>query len=195
MQRVVDLKDFDECKFALGKERKSVSKSEVEYGNIPITYDNNKFLLRLPKCKTTGVVTTEMDNGYFRKTMPLVFDDPMTFEQSEFANVFKDIARVVYERLTQDGYSDSKLYKLDSCFWREKILYTTIIDSIYDFKNNTRYFINEEEVNKEETVGKQFEANAAILLDSIYVGKRVVSIQVKLFEVSLTPSKKRARVL
>ena len=195
MQRVIEVKDFDECKFALGEEWKNVSKSDIEYGKIPITYDNRQFLLRVPKCKTTGIQIKEMDNGYIRRTMPIVFDDPLTFEQSEFVNVFQNIARVVYERMTHNGYPDSKLSKLDSCIWRDKVLYTSIIESVYDFKNNSRYFIGDEEVGKDKVEGKAFEANAAVLIDSIYVGERTVSIQVKLYEVSLTPSKKRDRVL
>ena len=43
--------------------------------------------------------------------------------------------------------------------------------------------------------GIEYDANAAVLIDSIYVGARTVSIQVKLYEVSLTPLKKRDRVL
>ena len=53
-----------------------------------------------------------------------------------------------------------------------------------------------EEVGR-KTVGEGIEYDdvAAILIDSIYVGAKTVSIQVKLYEVSLTLSSKRGRVL
>ena len=56
--------------------------------------------------------------------------------------------------------------------------------------------MGEEEVGR-KTVEKgiEYDATAAVLIDSIYVGAKTVSIQVKLYEVSLTPSKKRGRVL
>ena len=196
MSRVTEVKNFDGSKMEIGDEWRNVSKSDVEYGKIPIMYGGGQFLLKVPKCKTMGIQTTEMDNGFMRRTMPLVFENPLTDHQTEFANVFRDIARNVYEQLVQRGYTDNKLLKLDSCFWREKILYVGIVESVYDCKDNTRYFIGDEEVGR-KTVGEgiEYNANAAVLIDSIYVGARTVSIQVKLYEVSLTPSKKRDRVL
>ena len=192
MSRVTEAKNFDERKMVIGEEWRNVSKSDVEYGKIPINYDGEQFLLTTPKCKTMGVQSTEMENGFTRRTMPLVFEDPLT----EFANVFNNIARNVYEQLVLRGYVESKLLKLESCFWRSKILYAGIVESVYDYSNNTRYFIGEYEV-KRETVGEgiEYDANAAVLIDSIYVGARTISIQVKLYEVSLTPSRKRDRVL
>ena len=196
MSRVTEVKNFDGMKMEIGEEWRNISKSDIEYGKIPIMYDRRQFLLKVPKCKTMGVQSTEMENGFTRRTMPLVFEYPLTDEQTEFANVFQDIARNVYEQLVQRGYTTSKLFKLDSCLWREKILYAGIVESVYDCKDNTRYFIGDEEVGR-ETVGegKEYDASAAILIDSIYVGARTVSIQVKLYEVSLSPSKKRDRVL
>ena len=196
MSRVTEAKNFDGKKMEIGEEWRNVSKSDIEYGKIPIMYGGEQFLLMAPKCKTMGVQSAEMENGFTRRTMPLVFECPLTDEQTEFANVFRDIARNVYEQLVQRGYTANKLLKLDSCLWREKILYAGIVESVYDCKNNTRYFIEDEEVER-KTVGegKEYDANAAVLIDSIYVGERTVSIQVKLYEVSLTPSKKRDRVL
>ena len=196
MSRVTEVNNFDECKMKIEDETCHVSKSDVEYGKIPIMYDGEQFLLKVPKCKTMGVQSTEMDNGFIRRTMPLVFENPLTDEQTEFANVFRDIARNVYEQLVWRGFPVNKLLKLDSCLWREKILYAGIVESVYDCKINTRYFMGDEEVGR-ETVGEgiEYDVNAAILIDSIYVGARTVSIQVKLYEVSLSPSKKRARVL
>ena len=196
MSRVTEVKNFDELKMEIGDETCHVSKSDIEYGKIPIMYDGGQFLLMVPKCKTMGVQSTEMENGFMRRTMPLVFEYPLTDEQTEFVNVFHDIARNAYDKLVQMGYQESKLLKLDNCFWKEKILFTDIIESVYYCKNNTRYFMGDEEVGR-KTVGEgiEYDANAAILIDSIYVGARTVSIQVKLYEVSLTPSKKRDRVL
>ena len=196
MSRVTEAKDFDECKMVIGEETCYVSKSDVEYGKIQIKYDGGQFLLMIPKCKTMGVQSTEMENGFTRRTMPLVFENPLTDHQTEFANVFHDITRSACEQLVLRGYPANKLLKLESCFWREKILYTSIVESEYYCSNNTRYFMGDEEVGR-KTVGEgiEYDADAAILIDSIYVGARTVSIQVKLYEVSLTPSKKRDRVL
>ena len=196
MSRVTEVKNFDECKMKIGDETCHVSKSDVEYGKIPIMYDGEQLLLKVSKCKTMGVQSTEIENGFTRRTMPLVFGYPITDEQTEFANVFSDIARNAYEQLVQMGYPESKLLRLDYCLWREKILYASIVESVYYCKNNTRYFMGDEEVGR-ETVGGgiEYDVDAAILIDSIYVGTRTVSIQVKLYEVSLTPSRKRDRVL
>ena len=196
MTRVTEVSNFDERYITVGEEWKNVSKNDVGYGKIAIMYEGRQFLLRIPKCKTMGVQSTEMDNGYIRRTMPLVFENPLTDQQEKFKNAFENITRNVYEQLISKGYLDSKLSKLGSCLWRSMIFYASIVESVYDCSNNTRYFINDEEVNR-ETVGEgiEYDANAAVLIDSIYVGERTVSIQAKLYEVSLTPSKKRARVL
>ena len=196
MSRVTEVKNFDGQKMVVRDETCYVSKSDVEYGKIPIMYDGGQFLLMVPKCKTMGVRSREMENGFTWRTMPLVFEYPLTDEQTEFVNVFRDIARNAYEQLVQMGYPESKLSKLESCFWREKILFTDIVESVYYCKNNTRYFMGDEEVGREMVgEGIEYDVNAAVLIDSIYVGARTVSIQVKLYEVSLTPSKKRDRVL
>ena len=134
MSRVTEAKNFDGRKMVIGEEWRNVSKSDVEYGKIPITYDGGQFLLMAPKCKTMGVQSTEMENGFMRRTMPLVFEDPLTDHQTEFANVFNNIARNVYEQLVLRGYVESKLLKLESCFWRSKILYAGIVESMYDCK-------------------------------------------------------------
>ena len=129
--------------------------------------------------------------------MPLIFGDFQSVEQAEFSRVFTDIARNAYEQLVQRGYPDSKLSKLESCFWLCKILYAGIVESMYDSRNNTRYFMGEKEVARKD-VGEGIEYDvsaAAVLIDSIYVGERTISIQVKLYEVSLSLSSKRGRVL
>ena len=193
MTAITDINNFVENKISLGEEWRSVSKNNVGYGKMKIMYNNERFLFLIPTCKTLGVQTTEMDNGYTRRTMPLIFNDQKTRDQERFENTFEQINQKMYELLTQRGYNDERLQKLDSCFWRNKVLYTTVVESFLEYENNTRFFIgNKEEKPKE---GEEYEAKAAILLDSIYIGEKTVSIQVKLYEVLLTPTKKRARVL
>ena len=194
--RLLEAKDYQERLLEVGEPSFHVSKSDVAYQRIPISYDGGQFLLRVPKCKSFGVQTNEMENGYTRRTMPLVFNDEQTEGQEEFSRVFSDIARRVYEQLVQVGYRITLLSKLGSCFWRDKILYAGIVESLFESRTNTRYFIGEKEVDR-KTVGegKEYEATAAVLIDSIYVGPKTVSIQVKLYEVSLIPSDKRGRVL
>ena len=194
--RLLEAKNYQSSRVEFGNASCHVSKSDVEYQRIPVKYDGGQFLLKAPKCKSFGVQTIEMESGYTRRTMPLVFDDFQSDEQAEFSRVFSDVARNAYEQLVLRGYRESKLSKLESCFWRDKILYAGVVESVYDSRSNTRYFIGDEEVGR-TTVGEgiEYDATAAILIDSIYVGEKTVSIQVKLYEVSLTPSKKRGRVL
>ena len=194
MPAIIDINNFSESKITVGEEWRSVSKNDVGYGKMKIKYNNEQFLFLVPNCKTLGVQSTEMESGYTRRTMPLIFDDPKTKEQERFTNVFSQISQKVYELMLQRGYDESRLSKLDTCFWRDKILYTTVVGSVFEHENNTRYFIGNEEVNQVGE-GVEYEAKAAILVDSIYIGEKTVSIQVKLYEVSLTPSKKRKRVL
>ena len=117
-------------------------------------------------------------------------------QQEEFGKAFYEIKQCAWQHLVNKGFSNSRLEKLGSCFWQEKILYAGIVESIYDSSLNSRYFINDEEVER-VLVGEssEYDAVAAIVVDSIYVGEKAISIQVKLYEVSLTPSKKRDRVL
>ena len=194
MTAITDINNFVENKMSLGEEWRSVSKNDVGYGKMRIKYNNERFLFLVPSCKTLGVQSTEMENGYVRRTMPLIFDDQKTRDQERFTNVFEQISQKVYELLVQRGYNDNRLMKLDSCFWRNKVLYTTVVESFLEYENNTRFFVGAKEVRKVEE-GEEYEAKAAVLIDSIYIGEKTVSIQVKLYEVSLTPTKKRARVL
>ena len=194
--RLTEAKNYQSNRVEFGDEICHVSKSDVSYSKIPIKYGGGQFLLKAPKCRTMGVQSTEMDGGYTRRTMPLVFDDIKSNEQAEFSRVFSDIARNAYEQLVLRGYPESKLSKLESCFWRDKILYAGIVELVYDSRHDTRYFIGDKEVGRKEVgEGIGYDAVAAILIDSIYVGAKTVSIQVKLYEVSLTPSSKRGRVL
>ena len=195
--RLLEAKNYQSSRVEFGEESCHVSKSsDISYSKIPVSYEGKQFLLKVSKCKTMGVQSTEMENGYTRRTMPLVFKDPLTDEQAEFAYVFHDITRNAYEQLVQRGYPVTKLGKLESCFWRSKILYASIAESVYDCRTNTRYFVKEEEVGRKEVgEGIEYDATAAILIDSIYVGAKTVSIQVKLYEVSLSAATKRGRVL
>ena len=194
--RLLEAKDYKSSSVEFGYEVCHVSKNDVSYQKIPITYNGKQLLMKIPKCKTMGVQSSEMDNGYTRRTMPLVFDDYLSDEQAEFSKVFSDVARNAYEQLILRGYPDSKLSKLESCFWMDKILYAGIVELVYDSRINTRYFIGAEEVGR-KTIGEgiEYDAAAAILIESIYVGAKTASIQVKLYEVSLSPSSKRGRVL
>ena len=194
MPAIIDINNFSESKITVGEEWRSVSKNDVGYGKMKIKYNNEQFLFLVSSCKTLGVQSTEMENGYTRRTMPLIFDEPKTRDQERFTNVFEQISQKVYELLVQRGYNDNRLMKLDSCFWRNKVLYTTVVESFLEYENNTRFFVGAKEVRKVEE-GEEYEAKAAVLIDSIYIGEKTVSIQVKLYEVSLTPTKKRARVL
>ena len=197
MPAIIDINNFNETKITVGEEWRSVSKNEVGYGKMKIMYNNEQFLFLVPNCKTLGVQSTPMESGYVRRTLPLIFNEPKTREQEGFENVFEQISQRVYDLLVGKGYNGDRLMKLDTCFWRNKVLYTTIVESVFEHGNNTRYFIDNNEVNR-FIVGSgdnEYEAKAAILIDSIYIGEKTVSIQVKLYEVSLTPSKKRARVL
>ena len=196
MSRVIETWNFNEAKIEMGDEVCNISKNNVEYGKIPLTYNGGQFLIKVPKCKTMGVQSVETENGFTRRTMPLVFEVPPTNQQAEFVNVFDILARNVYDQLFRREVQASMLSKLESCFWRSKILYASIVESMYDCSINTRYFIDNDEVDRNTLkVGVEYDANAAILIDSIYVGSRTVCIQIKLYEVSLTPLKRRARVL
>ena len=194
MTSVIGMDNFDENKISLGEEWRSVSKNDVGYGKMKIMYNNERFLFLMPTCKTLGVQSTEMDSGYTRKTLPLIFNDSKTRDQERFTSIFERINQRVYELLTQKGYNDERLQKLDSCFWRNKVMYTTVVESFLEYENNTRFFIGNNEVRNLRE-GDEYDASAAVLIDSIYIGEKTISIQVKLYEVSLTPTKKRARVL
>ena len=194
MSQLLEAKNYESSKVEIGDPTSHTSKNDIEYSKIDIKYGGGLLLLRVPKCKTMGIQSTETENGYTRRTMPLVFDDPLTVEQSEFVEVFSDIARITYEKLAFRGYSLNKLTKLESCFWRSKILYASVCESVFDASNNSRYFVGGEEVGRKDLAG-EYDAVAAVLIDSIYDGPKTVSLQVKLYEVSLSQASKRTRVL
>ena len=65
-----------------------------------------------------------------------------------------------------------------------------------DSSDNTRFFLEGKEVSQNEiSDSTDYNASAAILLDSIYVGESAISIQIRLYEVHLTPAEKRAIVV
>ena len=167
---------------------------EVSYQRIPITHKGGALILKTPPCRTCGILTSNMDDESKRRTLPLVFDVPQTKQQEEFGEAFDVIIQCAWQHLVNKGFRTSRLEKLNSCFWGERILYAGIVESVYDTKINSRYFINNKEVQK-DLVDEEFDAVAAIRVDSIYIGEKTISIQVKLYEVSLTLSKKRDRVL
>ena len=195
MPSITEPRTFDETKLCIGQEEVTKRKDGTEYARIPLTYNDRRLLFPI-KSKTMGVKTIETYNGYKRRTMPFVFENPLTKDQEPFVVAFDTIVRVVYQHLSSRGYDDERLSKLGSCFWRDKILYANIVSSIWDSSDNTRFFLSEKEVGFSEISDcTDYDANGAISLDSIYVGESSISIQVRLYEVHLTPAEKRARVV
>lgn len=193
---MIAARDYESSKVEVGETSNHVSKSDVSYSKIGILYGGKRLLIRVPKCKTMGVQETEQESGYVRRTMPLVFNDPLTVEQSEFIEVFSNIAENVYNELVKRGYHQNRLCKLDYCLWKGKILYAGVVESVYDYESNSRYFIGEQEATRKDVgSNKLYDAVAAVTIDSIYVGSRTVSIQVNLLEVSLSQAVKRERYL
>ena len=195
--RLLEAKNVDTSDIAFGNMTSHVSKnSNISYQRIPITYKGGPLILKTPPCKSFGTQSSEVDGRYSRRTMTLVFGNIPSKQQEEFDKAFHEIKQCAYQHLVNEGFSPSSLEKLGSCFWHEKILYAGIVESIYDSSLNSRYFINNKEVER-VLVGEssEYDTVAAIVVDSIYVGEKAISLQVKLYEVSLTPSKKRDRVL
>ena len=135
-----------------------------------------------------------MENGTTRHTLPLVFDNPPTQEQEEWLKAFNLITQCAFQHLVNKGFSPYELENLDSCIWQDKVLYAGIVESYFHKDQSSRYFVNGMEVGR-GMVDCSFDAVAAIRIESIYIGEKTISLQVRLYEVSLTPSKKRDRVL
>ena len=195
MPSITDPKIFDEQKLCIGQEEVTRKKDGTEYARIPLTYNDRRLLFPI-KTKTMGVKTMETYNGYKRRTMPFVFEEPLSKNQEPFIVAFDTIVRVVYQQLSSRGYDDERLSKLGSCFWAGRILYANIVSSIWDSSDNTRFFLSEKEVGLSDISDcTDYYANGAISIDSIYIGESSISIQVRLYEVHLSPAEKRARVV
>ena len=195
MPMITDQKLFDKSKLYIGPEEVTKKKDGVEFAKIPILYNNGKLLLQI-KTKTMGVKTMETYNGYTRRTMPFVFEEPLSKKQQPFIGTFNAIEETIYQQLINRGYDEERLLKLGSCFWAGRILYANIVSSVWDSSDNTRFFLDEKEVGFSQISDcTDYLANGAILIDSIYVGESAISIQVKLYEVHLSPAEKRARVV
>ena len=195
MPSITDPRIFDETKLCIGEEEVTRKKDGAEYAKIPLTYIDRRLLLPI-KTKTMGVKTMDTRNGYKRMTMPFVFEEPLSKRQDPFITTFDTIVRVVYQQLSSRGYDEERLTKLGSCFWAGRILYTNVVSSMWDSSDNTRFFLSGKEVSADKISDcTDYEANGAISLDSIYVGESAISIQVRLYEVHLTPAEKRARVV
>lgn len=193
---MIEARDFESSKVEVGVASNHLSKTDVSYSKIGILYGGKRLMLRVRKCRTMGVQETEQESGYVRRTMPLVFDDPLTVGQSEFVQVFSEIVESVRDELVRRGYPPDRLFKLDSCLWKGKMLYAGVVESVFDYENNSRYFIGEREVMRKDVgSNKLYDAVAAVTIDSIYVGARAISIQVNLLEASLSQAAKRSRVL
>ena len=195
MPSITDPKIFDESKLCIGQEEITRKKDGTEYAKIKLTYNNRRLLLPI-KTKTMGVKTMETYNGYKRRTMPFVFEEPLSKKQQPFIDTFNTIEKTIYQQLSNRGYEEERLSKLGSCFWAGRILYANVVSSIWDSSDNTRFFIGEKEVGLSEISDcTDYQANGAVSIDSIYVGESSISIQVRLYEVHLSPAEKRARVV
>ena len=195
MPCITDHKIFDESKLCIGEEEITKKKDGREYAKIKLTYNNRRLLLPI-KTKTMGVKTMETYNGYKRRTMPFVFEEPLSKKQNPFIVTFRTIEEAIYQQLLSRGYEKDRLSKLGSCFWAGRILYANVVSSIWDSSDNTRFFIGEKEVGLSEISDcTDYQANGAVSIDSIYVGETSICIQVRLYEVHLSPAEKRARVV
>ena len=195
MPLITDHRLFDKSKLYIGPEEVTKKKDGVEFAKIPISYNDGKLLLPI-KTKTMGVKTMETYNGYKRRTMPFVFEEPLSKKQNPFIDTFHAIEETIYQQLTNRGYDGERLLKLGNCFWAGRILYANVVSSIWDSSNNTRFFLDKREVGLSQISDcTDYQANGAILIDSIYVGESSICIQAKLYEVHLSPAEKRARVL
>ena len=189
--RLLQAKDFEVGNVYVEEEECFVSKSGIPYSKMQLSYEGGQFLIAVPECKTIGIQTKEMEAGYKRRTMPLILEPGTGFDR-----VFADVVENVYGLLKERGFPKYKLAKLGSCLFNDRVLYAEIVESVYDFANNTKYYIEGQEVSRafvEQSEG--YKANAAVWIDSIYLGEKTISIQVKLYEVSLTHECKRSRVL
>ena len=195
MPVITDHRYFDESKLHIGTEEVTKKKDSKEFCKIPVSYNNGKLLLPITT-KTMGVKTMETHNGYQRRTMPFVFEEPLSKKQNPFIATFHIIQETIYKQLSNRGYEGERLLKLGNCFWAERILYANIVSSIWDSSDNTRFFLGGKEVSAQNISDcTDYNANGAILIDSIYVGESSICIQAKLYEVHLSPAEKRARVI
>ena len=195
MPVITDPRIFDESKLCIGEEEITKKKDGTEYAKIKLTYNNGRLLLPI-KTKTMGVKTMETYNGYKRRTMPFVFEEPLSKKQQPFIDTFNTIEKTIYQQLSNRGYEEERLSKLGSCFWAKRILYANVVSSIWDSSDNTRFFLEGKEVGLSQISDcMDYQANGAILIDSIYVGESSICIQVRLYEVHLSLAEKRARVV
>ena len=176
MTSITDPKIFDESKLCIGQEEITRKKDGTEYAKIKLTYNNRRLLLPI-KTKTMGVKTMETYNGYKRRTMPFVFEEPLSKKQQPFIDTFNTIEKTIYQQLSNRGYEEERLSKLGSCFWAGRILYANVVSSIWDSSDNTRFFIGEKEVGLSEISDcTDYQANGAVSIDSIYVGESSMGV-------------------
>ena len=195
MPVITDHRLFDKSKLHIGVEELMKKKDNKEFCKIRVSYNGGKLLLPI-STKTMGVKTMETQNGYQRRTMPFVFEEPLSKKQNHFIATFHTIEETIHNELTTRGYESERLQKLGNCFWAGRIIYANIVSSIWDSSDNTRFFLKGNEVSVNEVNDcTDYNANGAILIDSIYVGELSICIQAKLYEVHLSPAEKRARVV
>lgn len=182
----------------------TAKKTKTPYQRIPIlvNYGGGDFgalIIRTPPCWTCGVRTDLVDGGGFRYTLPLMlFDKPLPTKLQElWVKAFFNIVKVAKEELLERGYNEERLGKLASCMWEGTagpIMYVGLVDSPYNDEYSSRFFINDIEVSKEQVTGS-YDVVAAVRVDSIYIGEKTISIQVRLYEVDLVEREKRERIL
>lgn len=182
----------------------TVKKTKVSYQRIPISLDYRDgtfgpLIIKTPTCQTCGVRADEMDGGVFKYSLPLtMFDKPVpTKYQEEWMKMFYNIVRRVKDHLLECDYNEERLSKLASCMWEGTagpIMYVGLVDSPNNVEYSSRFFISNEEVTRQQVAGN-FDATAAVRVDSIYIGAKAISIQVRLYEVELKQRGKRDRVL
>lgn len=194
-KRLTEAKDLNKQDIVFGDMFSHVAKkSNVSYQSIPILLNHSPLILKTPTCWTNGIQSTEMENGSIRHTLPLAFDNPPTREQEEWCKDFQVITQCAWQHLVNRGFSPSRLERLDSCIWEGRILYVGIVESYFNDDLSSRYFVSDMEVGK-GLVDGSFNAVAAVRVDSIYIGEKTISLQVRLYEVNLVPTKKRDRIL
>ena len=148
-RRLTEAKDLRASDIVFGNITSHVARrSEVSYQRIPITYNDGLLLLKTPKCRTNGVLSTDMENGTTRHALPLVFESPLTPSQEEWLKAFQIITQRAYQHLVSKGFYAHRLERLNSCMWEDKALYAGIVESYFNNDISSRYFIDGKEVTR-----------------------------------------------
>ena len=168
-------------------------------------YPDGPLIIFLKGCCSFGLQKNEKYGCY---SITIVVND-------EFEKVFKNISNKckmhlvkVAETIGKNGLKLSDLKNFGSCLYKKDgkspILYSKVIYDlnadriITDFYEKERIDDIEEfgmpSSNPLEYLGKECNVNAAIQFESIFIGS-TISLQVKLYEIEITPVKWKARLL